>query len=156
MIDALLNRLQRVRQTGDGHWTALCPAHADRSPSLSIHETRDGRILIHCFAGCAPGEVLSSLGLTFTDLFPERLRAPATEQGFGPMRLREAAEQVLASIDHDLLVAALVLADCMEAGRIERDQLDLLISITGKVSRAKEVSGRCVRVVDSCGKPRAN
>lgn len=156
MIDALLTRLQRVRQTGAGHWTALCPAHADRSPSLSIHETRDGRILIHCFAGCGPGEILSSVGLTFSDLFPERLRALATEQGFAPMRVREAAEQVLASIDHDLLVAALVLADCMEAGRIEPDQLDLLISVTGKVATAKEVSGRCVGAVESCGKLRAN
>ena len=156
MIEALLNRLQRVRQTHEGHWTALCPAHADRSPSLSIHETRDGRILIHCFAGCSPGDVLSSVGLSFTDLFPEGLRAFATEQGFAPMRLREAAEQVLASVDHDLLLAVLVLADAVEAGRIEREQLDVLIGIAGRVATAKEVSGRCAGAAAWLGKPYAN
>jgi len=32
---------------------ALCPAHDDRNPSLSI-QLADDRILIHCFAGCSP------------------------------------------------------------------------------------------------------
>ena len=110
----------------------------------------------HCFAGCSPGDILSSIGLTFADQFPEPLRARATEQEFAPMRLRESAEQVLATADHDLLVAVMVLADFIETGRIEPDQLDVLISIAGKVATAKEVSCRCVPVVESCGEPRAN
>ena len=31
---------------------ARCPAHDDRSPSLSIAEGHDGRLLLYCFAGC--------------------------------------------------------------------------------------------------------
>lgn len=33
-------------------WMARCPAHDDRTPSLSITEGHDGRLLVHCFAGC--------------------------------------------------------------------------------------------------------
>ena len=43
---------------GDG-WMACCPAHDDRTPSLSIHEV-DGKTLFHCFAGCSQDEVLAA------------------------------------------------------------------------------------------------
>ena len=70
--DALLSRLERVRQTGKAKWVARCPGHADRTPSLAVSETADGRLLIHCFSGCATWEVLSACGLGFDALFPER------------------------------------------------------------------------------------
>ena len=60
-----------ARPAGEGRWTAKCPAHEDRSPSLSIRETSDCRVLLHCFAGCETQDVLSAVGLTFSDLFPE-------------------------------------------------------------------------------------
>ena len=41
--------------------TCRCPAHADREPSLSIRQGHDG-ILVHCFAGCDPGDVLREIG----------------------------------------------------------------------------------------------
>ena len=37
-----------------------CPAHEDRSPSFSVTE-RDGRMLVHCLAGCRQIEVLEAL-----------------------------------------------------------------------------------------------
>ena len=70
---ALLSRLDKVRPTGQGRWIATCPAHEDRSPSLSIRELDDGRVLVHCFASCEVQSVLDAIGLTITDLFPERL-----------------------------------------------------------------------------------
>lgn len=54
---------------GGHRWVAKCPAHKDRSASLSIREGRDGRILLHCFAGCATADVLASAVLTLRDLF---------------------------------------------------------------------------------------
>lgn len=49
-----------------------CPAHGDRSPSLSVSEGKDGRMLINCFAGCPVDRVLAADGLTKRDLFSNR------------------------------------------------------------------------------------
>jgi hypothetical protein len=62
-----------VRRSGRG-WVAKCPAHADRSPSLSIAEGDEGRTLVRCFAGCDVTDVLAAIGLSLADLFPERVR----------------------------------------------------------------------------------
>lgn len=70
--DALLSRLDGVRRTGAGRWLARCPGHEDKSPSLSVREMDDGRILLHDFAGCDVEEILGAIGLTFDVLFPER------------------------------------------------------------------------------------
>lgn len=48
-----------------GRWTSnggicRCPAHDDRSPSLSVRAGRS-RLLLHCFAGCTAGEILRAL-----------------------------------------------------------------------------------------------
>lgn len=69
-IDELLSRLEKVRRQGQG-FVACCPAHEDNSPSLRVTEGEDGRILIHCFAGCGAADVMGSLGLQLTDLFPD-------------------------------------------------------------------------------------
>jgi hypothetical protein len=68
----LLDRLERAREVAAGRWVARCPAHEDRSPSLSIRETDDGRLLVHCFAGCETSDVLAAVGLALGDLFPDR------------------------------------------------------------------------------------
>jgi putative DNA primase/helicase len=48
------------RKSGSG-WSARCPAHDDRSPSLSLRDTPDGRVLVYCHAGCKQDEVISKL-----------------------------------------------------------------------------------------------
>ena len=70
--DVLLSRLDRVRRVGDGRWIARCPAHADHTPSLSVRQLHDGRMLLHCFAQCATQDVLAAIGLEFDALFPEK------------------------------------------------------------------------------------
>lgn len=70
MTAAAFADLLRARPSGPGKWQARCPSHADTSPSLSIREGRDGRVLVHCFAGCTPLAILAKLGLTVGDLFP--------------------------------------------------------------------------------------
>lgn len=50
---------------------ARCPAHEDRSPSLSIAEGADGRALLHCHAGCETSAVVAALGLEWSALFPD-------------------------------------------------------------------------------------
>ncbi|MHB2009538.1 MAG: hypothetical protein ACYCOX_16030 [Acidobacteriaceae bacterium] len=79
--------LARARPAGAGKWQARCPAHEDRSPSLSIAEGRNGRILIRCWAGCETKDVLAAFGLTFKDISPELTRA-----GRAALALRRAEE----------------------------------------------------------------
>ena len=69
-VENLLQRLSKVKG-GKGHWTACCPAHEDRSPSLAITETDDGRILLKCFGGCSVQEIVGSIGMDISDLFPD-------------------------------------------------------------------------------------
>jgi hypothetical protein len=66
----LLDRLEGVRKRGEGSWSARCPAHEDKAPSLSVRETEDGVVLVHCFGGCSAHDVVSAVGLELHDLFP--------------------------------------------------------------------------------------
>ena len=65
----LLSRLEAVRPVKGG-WQARCPAHPDKSPSLSITES-DGRVLLKCFAGCETSAIVAAMGLEMSDLFTE-------------------------------------------------------------------------------------
>jgi hypothetical protein len=71
MIERLISSLEKVKRTGQNRFIACCPAHNDKSPSLALEE-REGKVLFHCFAGCAPADVLAAVGMEFSDLYPER------------------------------------------------------------------------------------
>jgi|GEM_PF-6642842 len=86
VVGALGGRV--VRQSAD-RVTARCPAHDDRSPSLSVTSGDDGRALVHCHAGCETLAVLAALGLEARDLYaadragdwPSRPASPAASTG---------------------------------------------------------------------------
>lgn len=80
-IDIFLGPLERVQKRQHGQWSARCPAHQDKGPSLSIRETNGGAVLIHCFAGCSVNSVVGALGLRMSDLFP-----PTEKTGHEPRR----------------------------------------------------------------------
>ena len=65
----ILQRLKGVKG-GNGQYTALCPAHSDKNPSLAVSE-KGGKILLHCHAGCSNESIVSALGLEIKDLFTE-------------------------------------------------------------------------------------
>lgn len=94
----LLSKLSRVKKTGADRWMACCPAHPDKTASLSIKDLPDGRVLLHCFAGCDPDSVLAANGLTFSDLMPERLQGD-----FKPARFAFSALDALRALVADLL-----------------------------------------------------
>lgn len=68
-VSDILNRLDKVKPTAGG-WIARCPAHDDREPSLSISEGNDGRVLLHCHAGCNIDSITSAIRVEPTALFP--------------------------------------------------------------------------------------
>jgi hypothetical protein len=65
----------QARRTGH-RWMAPCPAHKDKSPSLSIQE-QNGRVLVHCFSGCRQDDVIAALRQR--GLWPERDRNRARQ-----------------------------------------------------------------------------
>ncbi len=103
--DNLLQRLDRVRRTGAETWVACCPAHDDKRPSLSIRETADGRVLLHCWTGCSAGEIVAAVGLELSDLFPPRERAPHEHRFPGERRPFPAADALRGVAVEALLVA---------------------------------------------------
>jgi hypothetical protein len=70
-IDSFLSNFDKVKPTGNGKYLACCPAHPDRSPSLAIKQTDDGKLLLYCFSGCAVTDVVAAAGLELSDLMPE-------------------------------------------------------------------------------------
>ena len=48
-----------AQKCSDG-WIDRCPAHDDNNPSLSIKETADGKLLLHCFAGCSFEDIVKA------------------------------------------------------------------------------------------------
>lgn len=69
-LEKVISRLDRVKSAGANKWNACCPAHLDKSPSLSITETSDGVVLIKCWAGCSANDIVQAIGLQLRDLFP--------------------------------------------------------------------------------------
>ena len=66
--------LHGLNPRGTDQITALCPAHRDKSPSLSAGLGDGGQAVLHCHAGCATDRILAELGLTWADLSPEGVR----------------------------------------------------------------------------------
>ncbi len=67
-LELVLSRLPKSFRSGTG-FSAHCPSHNDAKPSLSINEAEDGRVLMHCHAGCDLNDILKQLKLTKSDLF---------------------------------------------------------------------------------------
>jgi hypothetical protein len=88
VLEQILDKLEKVRRTGKDRYTACCPVHGDKNPSMSLTE-KDGRVLIHCFACNANGkEVVEALGLPISVLFEK----PLERTGEMPKRIKEELE----------------------------------------------------------------
>jgi hypothetical protein len=80
-------------------FTARCPAHEDRDPSLSVSVGADGRALVWCHAGCEAEAVVDALGLTWADLFPTGHRHARPLRGIGkPIRPLDLVLQTLLEV----------------------------------------------------------
>jgi hypothetical protein len=121
-----VERLEKVRRTGNSRWTARCPAHADRSPSLIVSEGDDGGTLIHCFAGCGIEAIVASVNLTISDIMPEHVNRG--QQAYKPIRKPFPAADVIEMLATETMIVWLAACD-MEQGKTltdaERERLKL-------------------------------
>lgn len=118
-LDLVLSRLENVRQYGQG-WRAKCPAHGGKShDTLSLAQGDDGRVLIHCFHSCTPLEILHSIGLELTDLFPARITHNATPAERRELRELARQSQWLAALPALMSEANVVL---VAAGMVDKGE----------------------------------
>lgn len=88
----LLTRLDGVRSRGTGKWSARCPSHSDKNPSLSITEGDKG-LLLRCWAGCELIAITEKLGLEIKDLFFDGLPDPRQRREALQRRAKDRAAQ---------------------------------------------------------------
>lgn len=134
-INEILSKFQRVYKSGNDQWQCLCPVHDDKSPSVGIKYTKDGRILIHCFSGCPTNEILDAVGISFDDLFPDKLK-----NEYKPIKRAFNPYAVLMSLSNEVLLCTLAAMD-LSKGKIlnEIDKQRLILAY----SRIKEAYELC-------------
>lgn len=130
---ALLDRLSGVVRRGEGKWICKCPAHNDRGPSLSVRELPDGRVLVHCFAGCETSEVLASVGLTFGDVMPETCGEFKPERNAHGLSSRDAL-RMLQRESVILLMMGRALLSGEEWGEGDQARLRLLVERAAQIA----------------------
>jgi hypothetical protein len=114
---------------------ASCPSHADKTASLSLRQLDDGRILLHCFAGCNVHEVLSAIGMTINDLFPQRL------QDGKPERRPFPAADVLRAIAIEAQVVSIVAADLVEGVVLDAKTKDRVFLAAERINAGLTAAG---------------
>ncbi len=117
-IEGLLSRLDGVKSTGADSWIAQCPAHKDKSPSLSVRTT-DDKVLVHCHAGCTAADIVAAVGLTLADLYNEALPAQARRE----LAIQANRRDLEAAVDHELLILAQTLGQRVADRQIPRDRM---------------------------------
>lgn len=90
----VLGRLEGVHKSNTG-WSAKCPAHDDRTASLSIDEGDSGCVLLHCHAGCSFEAVAAAVGMD------RRSSAPKPHAPRAPKPIKVDAGELVAPIPAD-------------------------------------------------------
>ena len=140
---ALLDRLAHVKQTAPGRWLARCPAHEDRSPSLSIRELEDGRVLLHDFGGCGTEAVLDSLGLEMQALFPERLPQTRAGVGYSPSHSRIPARDLLEALSLETGVVLVITQEILAQRRVSESDWQRLATAARRIHAARDLAYGC-------------
>jgi hypothetical protein len=127
----LLARLDAVVERGPGRWIALCPAHEDRTPSLSVRDA-DGVTLLHCWAGCEAHEITAAVGLAMSDLFPPR--APHVHHAAPRRRPMIAPGDALALLRREVLIVAIAARELAEGRALAAGDHARVLSAAGRIA----------------------
>lgn len=136
-LENLINRLQKVKRKSRDSWIACCPAHQDKSPSMTIREVEEGKLLIHCFAGCSIEEITSSIGITLSDLMPER----APDALRKPMAVPFNARDVLECIQSDATLLCVFISDVTQAKPITPQEAANAYKAAARIVAATRMAG---------------
>jgi hypothetical protein len=99
---------------------------------MTIRELDDGRVLLHCFAGCSVEDILGAVGLDFDALFP-----PKPIEHAKPIRRPFPAADVLEVLAHESKVVLLAIADAQAGKPINRERL---VTAVSRIERGRELA----------------
>jgi hypothetical protein len=135
-IENLISRLDKVKGR-NGSWTARCPAHADKGPSLAVREGEDGRVLLHCFAGCETASVLGAVGMDMTDLFPPSdKRRDHSMVGKPSMKPAFFASDLMRIIHMEALVVQIVAFDIANSKPVNAETRERMLTAYQRIDEA--------------------
>lgn len=134
-VNILLEKLEKVRKTGPDTWMACCPAHPDKTRSLSLRETEDEVVLVHCFAGCDVHSVVSAVGLELSDLFP-----PKQHHG-KPLKRPFPATECLRATGMESLVVAAAAKALANGEQLSPEDMERLLVAASRLQGAVSASG---------------
>ena len=134
-LDKLLSCLDKVQRIGQDRWKACCPSHDDMSPSLAI-KNDEGRLLLHCFAGCETENVLAAIGLTFADIMLEH----ATDTHVPKVRKPFYAGDVLKIILFEVRIVYLCAVDIANGRSLTPPEQERLLLSVSRINHACEVA----------------
>lgn len=128
-LELLLSRLEKVKRNGDNSWTACCPAHGDKDPSLAVGVTAEGKVLLKCFVGCKGSEIMESLGLPMSTLFHPDSQYRKTKSDF---RQRLQQHTAMSAIAKDAMVVGLAAAKLRNGESLSSADISALIDISAR------------------------
>ena len=132
-LELLLSHLHGVKCTGPGRYIAFSTTRTERTPSVTIRELPDGRVLIHDFGGDGVDELLAAIGLNVSDLFPRSMA------GSPPLRKRGllSAGQALGVLEFEaalVRLAAQNLANGHALTEADRERLNVAAARIGALA----------------------
>lgn len=134
-IENVLSRLEKVRQRQPGQWAARCPAHNDKSPSLSIRESTDGGVLLHCFAACDVTAVVAALGMQMHELFPPRDKPAGAPKKIANLL---TAGQALELLANESMLVAVAAGNVGHGVKLTATDKDRLLLAAGRINVVRD------------------
>lgn len=136
-LDNLLNRLEKVKQIKPGKYKACCPAHADRSPSLAIKYTDDGKILLHCFTGCDVLSIVQAIGLELSDLMPDNPLNPYDKRKRPP---KFSKSEMFDRVVFEAVILSVAVRELLKGETLADDDMERILTAESTINEiAREV-----------------
>jgi hypothetical protein len=132
-LENLLSRLTKVKGRA-GNFVACCPAHDDKTPSMAVKE-QDGKIILHCFAGCSVENIVGAIGMDMTDLFP-----PAEPKYTPAPKVRFFATDLLKVLHLEAQIVAVCAFDMRKGKKLGTADLDRLQLAYERINSAMEAA----------------
>ncbi len=130
-LQVLLDQLHKVRQTGNGQYIACCPSHEDKNPSLAIRND-NGKILLRCFAGCSAHEIVSAVGLSLSNLFPQE------SIDSKPIKNPFPAANVLRCIQSEAMIVVVAACNIANGMPLSNEDLQRLVLACSRIGACYE------------------